>query len=113
MITDKVIKEIYRKFSKPCTDRSELRLDYFTDLLKHHNIRIVEDEIIMDNLEEFNPFKRFLLRSVNAILEFDRMVAIVFRNHIIFLGKRDNQMRIHMKPERSNSLFDRIFGRDN
>ncbi len=111
MITDKVIKEIYRKFSKPHSKREELRLDYFADLLKHHNIRVTDDEIIMDNLEEFNPFKRFLLRSVNTILEFDRMVAIVFRNHIIFLGKNDNQMRIHMKPERQDNFFNRILGR--
>lgn len=111
MITDKVIKEIYRKFTKPHSKREDLNLDHFTEVLKHHNIRVTGDEIIMDNLEEYNPFKRFLLRSVNAILEFDRMVAIVFANHIIFLGKEDNQMRIHMKPERQDNFFNRLLGR--
>lgn len=111
MITEKVIREIYRKFNKPNTDRNQLRLDYFVGLLKHHNIRVIDDELVMNDLEEFNPFKRFLLRSVNAILEFDKMVAIVFQNHIIFLGKYDDQMRIHMKPESKNNIFSRLFGR--
>lgn len=112
MITDSVIKEIYKKFSKPHKNREELKLAYFMDILNaNHNITFDDDEIILEDLEEFNPFRRFLIRSVNAVLEFDKMIAFVFRNHILFLGKEDNQMRVHIKPAKKPSLFDRIFGR--
>lgn len=113
MITDSVIKEIYKKFSKPLKNREDLRLDYFLPMLKeYHSIERVEDEIILNDLEEYNPFRRFLIRSLNAVLEFDKMIAFVFRNHILFLGKEDNQMRVHIKPEKKPSLFNRIFGKE-
>jgi hypothetical protein len=113
MITDSVIKEIYRKFSKPHRNEEELRLDYYLHLLKeNHSIKREDNEIIIEDLDEFNPFRRFLIRSVNAVLEFDKMIAFVFRNHILFLGKEDNQMRVHIKPEKPKSLFGKIFGRD-
>lgn len=113
MITDSVIKEIYKKFDKPHKRREDLNLDYFLSLLKdHHSIKWDDDEIIIEDLEEFNPFRRFLLRSVNTVLEFDKMIAFVFRNHILFLGKTDDQMRVHIKPEKKKSLFGRLFSRN-
>lgn len=112
MITDSVIKEIYKKFGKPHKNAAELRLDYFIPMLTpNHAIRQIDDEIIIEDLDEFNPFRRFLVRSINAVLEFDKMIAFVFRNHILFLGKEDNQMRVHIKPEKPKSLLGRIFGR--
>lgn len=112
MITDSVIKEIYKKFSKPHKHREDLQLEYYIPMLqKNHSIKMVDDEIILEDLEEFNPFRRFLIRSLNAVLEFDKMVAFVFRSHILFIGKDDNQMRVHMRPEEKKSLFSRIFRR--
>lgn len=112
MITDEVIKEIYRKFDRPHRNYEELRLDYFIDLLKeNHKITLADEEVMIDDLEEFNPFRRFLVRSLHAVLEFDKMVAFVFRNHILFLGKEDNQMRVHIKPEKPQSGFKRLLGR--
>lgn len=88
MITDSVIKEIYKKYSKAAKNPDDLRLDYFIDLLApNHNIRVDGAEIILEDQEEFNPFRRFLIRGLHAVLEFDRQVAFVFRNHILFLGK--------------------------
>ncbi|MBD5191182.1 MAG: hypothetical protein HDS93_04920 [Bacteroidales bacterium] len=112
MITDQVIKEIYKVYIKPPKDRAELRLDYFRDLLApNHDLGIDDDEIIINNLEEFNPFRRFLIRSINAILEFDKFVAIVFRNHILFMNKEDSNIRIHIRPEKpKKNIFSRIFG---
>lgn len=113
MITDNVIKEIYKKFGKPHRKSEELRLDYFLPMLEeNHSIKRIDDEIIIEDLDEFNPFRRFLVRSINAVLEFDKMIAFVFRNHILFLGKEDDQMRVHIKPEKPKSFFSRIFGRD-
>lgn len=111
MITDEVIKEIYRKFGKPHKKIEELQLDYFLPILnEHHSIRRDDMEIIIDDLDEFNPFRRFLIRGINAVLEFDKMIAFVFRNHILFLGKEDEQMRVHIKPEKPKSFFSKLFG---
>ena len=97
MITDNVIKEIYKKFGKPHKNEEELNLDYFLPMLnKNHAITRDGMEIIIEDLDEFNPFRRFLVRGINAVLEFDKMVAFVFRNHILFLGKEDNQLRVHL-----------------
>lgn len=112
MITDSVIKEIYKKFRKPPKRPEDLRLDYFLPMLRaHHNITDDGQEIVLEDLDEFNPFRRFLVRGINAVLEFDKMVAFVFRNHILFLGKEDDAMRVHMRPEEKKSLFGRLFGR--
>lgn len=112
MITDSVIKEIYRKFGKPHKNEADLRLDYFLDVL-HDNHSIKRDgiEIIVEDLDEFNPFRRFLVRSINAILEFDKIIAFVFRSHILFFGKEDNQMRVHINPGKPKSFLGRLFGR--
>ena len=110
MITEDVIKDIYRNYSKPIKNRDDLRLDYFLDLLKPiHKLHQENDEIIVGNLEEFSPFRRFLIRSLHAILEFDRNVAVVFRNHILFFGKEDEQLSVNFKPEEKKSFFGRLF----
>lgn len=112
MITDQVIKEIYKKYTKPCKDIAELGLDRYLSILKeNHNISSDEMEIVVEDLEEFNPFRMFLKRSIYGILEFDRMIAFVFRSHILFFGKEDNQLRVHIRPEKPQSLFGRLFGR--
>lgn len=126
MITDEVIREIYDKHRKPPKDLNELNLPEALYILKnHHNITVDsknlnEAEVIINDLEEFNPFRRFLVRSLHGILEFDKMMAFVFRNHILFLGKDDNQLRVHFKPEDDDeedddedgsSFFSRLFGK--
>lgn len=111
MINEDNIKEIYKKYSRPAKNEEELRIPYFVDLLAEHNpIKHTGKEIEIVNLEEFSPFKRFLIRSLNAIIEFDKMIAFVFKNHIIFLGKEDDKMHIHLRPEKRRNIFDKIFG---
>ena len=114
MITDEVIKEIYKTYGKPHKHREELQLEYFIDLLSgFHNMKIVDDdEIIVEDLEEFNPFRRFLIRGLHAVIEFDRYVAFVFQGHILFFSKEDDSLQVHMRPERKKSLWDSIFGSD-
>ncbi|MBO4965359.1 MAG: hypothetical protein J6C81_03740 [Muribaculaceae bacterium] len=111
MITEEVLKDIYKQFKKPVA-REELNLDYFIDMLsKHHSFVVDDDEIIIENLEELNPFRRFLKRAIYVILEFDKNVAFVFENHIIFFGKENNSIRVYFRPEKeNNSIFSRLFG---
>lgn len=112
MITDRVIKEIYRKYSKPQNKPEDLKLKYFVDLLSpNHDIKLEDNEVIFEDQEEFSPFRRFLIRSLHGVLEFDKQVAFVFRNHILFLNKNTDEMRVHMKTYERKNLLGRIFSR--
>ncbi len=112
MITEEVIKELFKNYKRPPKDKSELRLQYFADLLQpFHDLEVREDEVVVNSLEEYSPFRRFLIRSINAILEFDKIVAFVFSNHILFFSTISDQLNVSLKPQ-STSIFDRIFGRD-
>ena len=112
MVDDKVIQEIYKKYRKPHKNYEDLRLDYFLPMLgEHHSIENDGFEIVLKDVDEYNPFRRFLIRSLNAVLEFDKLIAFVFKNHILFMGKEDNQLHVHIKPEDKPSLFGRLFGR--
>lgn len=113
MITQEVINEIYKNYNKPCKNEEELNLPYFAALLSpHHTLKVEDDEVIVESIEEFSPFKRFLKRGLFAVLEFDRNVAFVFQSHIIFFSKKDDTMSVHFRPAKKQSLFDKIFGRD-
>ncbi|MBD5371150.1 MAG: hypothetical protein HDR80_08415 [Bacteroides sp.] len=126
MITDEVIQEIYRTNKRPPKNLQDLKLpEAIFRLRNHHNMVIDSDdlqtaEVIINDLEEYNPFRRFLVRSLHAVLEFDKMIAFVFRNHILFLGKNNEELRVHFKPddeedeeeeEDGRSFLARLFGR--
>lgn len=111
MINEAVIKEIYKRYGKK-KKNVDLKLDYFISLLApHHDIVHEGIEIILRDLEEFNPFRRFLERSLNAVLEFDKEVAFVFNSHILFASKVSPDIQIHMRLEEPKSFFSRLFGR--
>lgn len=113
MITQEVISEIYKNYSKPAKNADELNLPYFVDLLSEfHNLILEDDEVIVGGLDEFSPFKRFLKRGLYAVLEFDRNVAFVFQSHILFFSKKDKNLSVHFRPAQKKSLFDKIFGRE-
>lgn len=112
MIDDKVIREMYKRFSKPAKSLEQFDLPGMVDKLSdHHRINVSDGEMVIENLEEFNPFRRFLLRSLNGIVEFDRMIAFIFANHIVFFGKESPDIQVHFKPEKKQGLFGRLFGR--
>jgi len=105
MVTKDVIKEIYRKYSTPPKDAGVLDLPHYIELLSnHHNLKIDEDEIINEDLEDCNPFRRLLWRRMTAVLEFDKVIAFVFNNHIIFFDKEAKAIHVHFKPEKQGFL---------
>lgn len=119
MVTKEVIKDIYKEYRHPNENTEELRIPYFLKLLApHHHLKYDGDEMIFEDMDEFNPFRRILVRNLHAILEFNKMVAFVFPNHILFLGKRSPELSVHFKPEeeaedkpKKKSLFGRLFGK--
>lgn len=113
MISEETIKEIYKKYSRPAKNTDELRIPYYVELLADVNpIKSNGKQIEIVKLDEYSPFKRFLIRSLNAIIEFDKTIAFVFRNHIIFLSKLSDDMHIHLRPEKKKNIFDKIFGNE-
>ena len=111
MINDEVIKEIYRKCSgRKVKSPDELRLPYYQELLSHANPIDVSDELVsIRNMDEYSPFKRFLIRSLNAVIEFERTVAFVFNNHIIFMSTEAEDVHIHFRPAKKKRFFG-LFG---
>ena len=114
MITEEVIKEIYKNYNKPAKSRDELNLPHMVEVLSpHHKLKVDDDEIIVESIEEFSPFRRFLIRGLYAVLEFDRNIAFVFKTHILFFSKKDSNMSVHFAPAKEKkSWLDKIFGGD-
>ena len=118
MITKEVIKDIYKEYKHPAENIEELRLPHFLRILEpHHHLKLEGDELVFEDMEDFNPFRRILVRNLHAILEFNKMIAFVFPNHILFLGKRSPKLSVHFKPddmheeaEGKRSFFQRLFG---
>lgn len=111
MITQQVIKEIYKKYSKPPRNEEELSIAHYIDLLReHHELVCENEELVNVRLDAFNPFKRMLIKSLYAILDLDKVVAFVFPNHILFFEKASENMHVHFKPEKQ-SFLSRLFGK--
>ncbi len=113
MITNRVINEIYKKFANSAYRHERNRLAYFINILAPmHHITMNAEEVVFEDQDELCPFRRFLLRSLNGIVEFDKQVAFVFRNHILFLGKDSDEMRVHFRSLKENTnIFQRLFMR--
>lgn len=110
MITQEVIEEIYKTYKKPPKDASELNIDHFIKLLDFYDLHSDGFEIIVGIQDEFSAFKRFLIRGLHAILEFDKEVAFVFRDHILFFDKEIPSISVNFKPE-EKGFFGRLFGK--
>lgn len=111
MVTQDVIDEIYKKYRRAPHDPAELRIPYFLDLLRpNHDLHCENDEIVNHNLDDYNPFRRFLIRRLTGIIEFDSVVAFAFARHIIFFDKNGKNMHVNFKPERKG-FFASLFGR--
>lgn len=111
MVTKDVIKEIYSKYSSPPKDASSLDIPHYIELLApHHNLSLQGDMIVNQDMDEFNPFRQFLVRRLTAVIDFDKVVAFAFSKHIIFFDKDSANVHIHLKPEKQG-VFSRIFGK--
>ncbi len=110
MVTPKVIKEIYKKYTKPPKSEEDLNIPYFLDLLREHHNLVYEEGEIYRVSDPDNLFGRMLVSRLTIILEFEKYVAFVFDDHILFFDKYSNNMSIHFKPE-TRSFLSRLFGK--
>lgn len=110
MVTKSVIKELYKKFNEPPDDISVLNLSYFIELLKeYHLMKIVGDEIVVENVDEYSPFRRMLIKRLTGVMEFNKYVAFVMQEHILFFEKRGKGILLHLIPMRKKSRIKKIF----
>lgn len=108
MIKPEVIKGLYTKYPEPVKDKNNLNLELFkNDLLKHHAISITDNSLIINTVDDDSPFKEIPLRNITGIEEFDKHVAIILRNSILFLNKENNDIHVHINFKKP-SILDRL-----
>lgn len=99
MITKEVIKEIYKKYSKRPSSPDELNMPpLFEGAHPSHGIVIDNDRLFINSIPANSIFHSVPLKNINAILEFESVVAIVLHSSIIFLSKNDNKNYVNFKP---------------
>lgn len=108
MIDNKTIDAIYKKYNNRPESLDELNIPLlFEAAHDDHSIEIKGHDIIINSLDQWSPFHAIDLHRVHAILDFDRYVAVVLHSSIIFIGKHNNEIHIHVK-EVKPSITDRM-----
>ncbi len=108
MINNKTIDAIYKKYSNRPESLDELNIPLlFEAAHDEHGIEIKGHDIVINSLDQWSPFHTIDLHRVHAILDFDRYIAIVLHSSIIFIGKHNNEIHIHVK-EVKPSIADRM-----
>lgn len=73
-------------------------------------MRLENGEIIVENVDEFSPFRRMLVRRLTGVMEFSKYVAFVMNEHIFFFEIEGDGMHLHFRPEKK-SFWQKIFGK--
>lgn len=99
MITQEVIKEIYKKYKKRPASPDELNMPpLFEAAHPSHDIRIDDEKLVINGMAPSSIFRAIPLKNIHAILEFESHIAVVLHSSIIFLSKADNGIFINFKP---------------
>ncbi len=110
MINNKIIETIYKKYSKLPASIDELNIPLlFEAISDEHAIDIKGHDLIINGLDSWSPFHTIDLNRVHAILDFENYVAIVMHSSIVFIGKSNNEVHVHIKALKP-SLIDRMRG---
>ncbi len=108
MITKNVIKNIYKQFKSRPASVDDLNLPLlFEHALVNHGLYVDDGNLVIESAGEGSPFSMIPLDRVHGICEFEKAVAIVLPNAIIFLNKHDDGVNVHLKPA-DMSLIDRV-----
>ena len=112
MVTEDVIKEIYEKFDNPPKDPAELNLPYYIDKLKdYHPMRLDDGVIIVENVEEYSPLRRILVRRLTLVMEFTKCVAFAMPEHIFFFEKHGEGVHLHFCNSRKKPFWKRLLSK--
>jgi len=101
MIKPNIIKELYKKHLHAINSTKELNFQYLlSEVLNHHSIEISKTDLIINSVQENSPFHEIPLRNILGIENLESHVAIVLRNSIIFLNKKNIDIHVHINIER-------------
>lgn len=108
MITKDVIDNIYKRYKSRPESPDLLNMPLlFEHAIDNHAIYVDDGNLVIESVEPESPFHTIDLAHIHGITEFERHVAIVLANAIIFLNKHDSGVNIHLKmPKRS--IIDKI-----
>lgn len=97
MITKEIVKELYRRYPKRVESIDYLNMTaLFSGVDEVHGIKIVEQKLEIGSIDERSPFKRLNLRFIHGIESLDNEVAIVLGTSIVFLSKREPEVKVHL-----------------
>lgn len=109
MISKRVIKALYKKYSSPPKTLSDLNLDEFMTLCGTlYGVTLTDDSLMFAQMSDDNPFRTILLRNVYGIEKFEYHVALVSSTYILFFNRDEVDVTVHFKPEPSN-VFKRFY----
>lgn len=105
MISTKAIENIYKKYNDVPESPDCLNIvSLFEDAHPTHGIMIDGENLIIESIEPGSPFHKIPLDLICGIVDFEETVAVVLRRAIIFLGKKGNNVYIHLKEEKQSFL---------
>ncbi len=108
MVKKDVIKTLYRQYSRPPKSPDELNIGVlFDSAIDNHGIFIDEDALYIGSVDPRSPFATIPLRNINAIVEFEKQLAIVLHSAIVFLHKEKSDVNIHLKLQ-EDTMWDRV-----
>lgn len=103
MISKRVIKALYKKYSKPPKSPSGVNLDEFVTLCgRLYGITVANDSITFSQMSLDNPFRTILLRNIYGVEKFEYHVALVSSSYILFFNRDEVDVTVHFKPESTN-----------
>lgn len=112
MVTKKVIQQLYKQYRQPPKSADELDISLLFDYAaENHGIFIDEDSLYIGSVDPKSPFASIPLSRICQIVEFERFLAIVLHSSIIFLGKEDSEVHVHIRMDdhdRPASIWDRL-----
>lgn len=112
MVTQEVIKTLYRQFNRPPKSVDELNLALLFDYaVENHGIFIDEEALYIGSVDPKSPFATLPLSRVNEIVEFESVIAIVLPAAIVFLNKDNSEVYIHVRlddDEEDTTLWGRL-----
>ncbi len=112
MVTQEVIKTLYRQFNKPPKSVDELNIALLFDYaVENHGIYLDEECLYIGSVDPKSPFATLPLDRINEIVEFESVIAIVLPAAIVFLGKDNSDVNVHIRlddDEAEHTLWGKI-----
>lgn len=105
MISKYIIRALYKKYSKPPRNFSELNIDEFVSICgDSYGITVNDVSMTFGQMSEDNPFRTILLRNIYGIEKFEYHMALVSSSYILFFSRESCDVTVHFKPESTSWL---------